>query len=439
MFAKSISMALVSASLIVVPIERAQASDAGKILGGLLIGGIIVNEMNKNKRRRTTSPGMSNSQRAQNRQVQTALNYFGYNVGRVDGSIGRNTRNGIARYQSDMGFPADGTMDSYERDFLINSQQRAEVSYNIAPYNTIVATQGRGGLLRTFRNEQLGIAPAAQAPAVQQFPAVQQQVPAVQPQLPPVQQQAALPAPVPTPIPAAPQIQPTRATTQALPEFTFNQSVKSVSTLCYQIGVLTAANGGVTSAARVTDPAFALSEQFCLARTHARTEAATIEATIPNMTPAQVEAQCKGLAQAVAPHITALGTSSPDSVISATSAFMASSGQPVASLVSGGKVCLGVGYRTDNAEMALASAVLLTSAGLRGYGEIVSHQMREGVGTARTAPQQSDLWMSLALNGMVGANPPVLGQSPERVAVLTTAMGTDGAAAAALPVFPSSN
>lgn len=437
MFVKRISVALVSASLIVFPIQRAQASDAGAILGGLIVGGIIANEIGKNKRRKRTSTAAYSSQRAQNRQVQAALNYFGYNVGRVDGSIGRNTRNGIARYQSDMGFTADGQMDSFERDFLINSQQRAEVSYNIAPYNTIVATQGRGGLLRTFRNEQLGIAPVARAPAVQQFPAVQPQVPAVQQQLPPVQQQAALP--VPTPIPSQPQIQPTRATTQALPQFTFNQSSKSVSTLCNQISVLTAANGGVTSAARVTDPAFALSEQFCLARTHAIAEAAAIEATIPNMTPAQVEAQCKGLAQAVAPHITALGTSSPDAVISATSTFMQSSGQPVASLISGGKVCLGVGYRTDNAEMALASAVLLTSAGQRGYGEVVSHQMREGVGTARTAPQQSNLWMSLGLNGMVGANPPVLGQSAERAAVLSAAMATGGAATATLPVFPSSN
>jgi len=435
MFVKRISIALVAASLIVVPVERAQAGKAGAILGGLIVGGIIANEINKNKRRRQPSSNVHSSQRTQNRQVQTALNYFGYNVGRVDGSIGRNTRNGIARYQADMGFPADGTMDNYERDFLINSQQRAEVSYNVAPYNTIVATQGRGGLLRTFRNEQLGIAPTAQAPAVQQVPAVIQQ----QPQLPAIQRQAALPVPVPTPIPAQPQIQPTRESTQALPQFTFNQSNRSVSNLCNQISVLTAANGGVTSAARVTDPAFALSEQFCLARTYAMAEAAAIEATIPNMTPAQIEVQCKGLAQAVAPHITALGTSSPDSVISATSAFMASSGQPVASLVSGGKVCLGVGYRTDDAEMALASAVLLTSAGQRGYGEVVSHQMREGVGTVRTAPQQSNLWMSLGLNGMVGANPPVLGQSPERVGVLTAAMSTGGAATAALPVFPSSN
>lgn len=431
MFAKRVSVALVFASLVLVPVEKAQAgNNAAALLGGLIVGGIIVNEASKNKRRKATQRANSaaySSQRSQNRQVQSALNYFGYNVGRVDGSIGRNTRAGIARYQADMGYTSDGHLDNHEYNFLVNSQQRAEQSYNVPPYNTILATQGRGGLLRTFRNEQRGIAAVAPTPVA---PA-------------PVATAAVVPTPVPTPVPApvpvAPAPVPTRAATSALPQFTFEQPSKSVSTLCNQINVLSAANGGVTSASRVTDPEFALNEQFCLARTHAIAEAAAIEATIPNMTSAQVEAQCNGLAQAVAPHITTLGTNRPDAVINATSAFMQSSGQPIASLVSGGKVCLGVGYRTDDAAMALASAVLLTSAGQRGYGEIVSHQMREGVGTARTAPQQSGEWMVLALNGMLGANPAVLGQSPDRIAVLTAAMKAGGASSAALPVFPSNN
>jgi len=134
MFAKNISIGLVSASLVLVPVQRAQASDAAAILGGLIVGGIIFNEVNKNKKRKqatqqrtTTNSSAYSAQRAQNRQVQAALNYFGYNVGTVDGSIGRNTRNGIARYQADMGYNADGRLDGYERDFLLSSQQRAEI------------------------------------------------------------------------------------------------------------------------------------------------------------------------------------------------------------------------------------------------------------------------------------------------------------------------
>jgi len=422
MFAKNISIGLVSASLVLVPVQRAQASDAAAILGGLIVGGIIVNEVNKNKKRKqatqqrtTTNSSAYSAQRAQNRQVQAALNYFGYNVGTVDGSIGRNTRNGIARYQADMGYNADGRLDGYERDFLVGSQQRAEASVNVAPYNTILATQGRGGLLRTFRNEQLGIAPvtAAAAPA---------------------------PAPVPVPVPVTPKTVPSNANTSALPEFTFSQSGRSVSTVCNEINVLTAANGGITSVNQITDPEFALNEQFCLARTHAMAEAASIEATIPNMNSAQVEAQCKGLAQAVAPQVATLSTTRPDEVINATSSFMQGSGQPMDRLISGGKVCLGVGYRTDDAEMALASAVLLAAGGQLGYGEIVSHQLRDGYGVAQASPQKAGEWMTLALNGMSSGNPMVLGQSPDRIAVLTAAQNAGGqSGTAALPVFPSSN
>ncbi len=420
MFMKSISVALVSASLALVPVQRVQAgNDAAAILGGLIVGGIIVNEVTKSNQRKraaqqqqqqhsNANAAARNAQRAQNRQVQTALNYFGYNVGTVDGSIGRNTRNGIARFQGDMGFTADGRMDDYERDFLINSQQRAEVSANVAPYNSILASQGRYGLLRTFRNEQLGIATTVAAPA----PA---------------------PAPVPAPAPA-----PAKAVPPAtLPAFNVAESKRSISAVCNEINVLTAANGGITSAARVVDAEFTLNEQFCLARTHALAESAAIVATIPDLTESQVEAQCKGLTQAVAPQLTALDVVSPGAVINATANFMQDSGQPMDRLISGGKVCLGVGYRTDDAEMALASAVLLAAGEQLGYAEIVSHQMREGFGTKRTTPEQAGRWMSLAMDAMSSGGAMVLGQSQDRMAVLQVASNMAGQTSSALPVFPA--
>lgn len=427
MFIRRIFVALVSASLIFVPVQRAQADhNAAAILGGLIVGGIIVNEVTKNnkrkraeqqqqQRRANANAAANNAQRAQNRQVQAALNFFGYNVGGVDGVFGRKTRAGISRYQADMGFPVDGRMDNHERDFLLSSQQRAETSVNVAPYNTILATQGRGGLLRTFRNEQLGIAAVAPAPAPVPVP---------------------VPAPVPVPVATQPAAQPS-----TLPTFNTTPATRSVSAVCNEINILTAANGGVTPASRVTDSEFALNEQFCLARTHAIAESATIQATIPDATSAGIEAQCKGLAQAVAPQMRALENSGPDQVINATSSFMTDSGQPLDRLIAGGKVCLGVGYRIDDAEMALASAVLLASGGALGYSEIVSHQLREGLGAKRAAGQISGAWMNLALDAMTDGADTVLGQSPDRMAVLSAAMKNAGQAstASALPVFPTAS
>ena len=425
MLTKKLCVSLMASSLILLPAQRVQASDAAKILGGLIVGGIIVNEVNKNNKRKQAQQAAprtstSSAQREQNRQMQTALNYFGYNVGAADGSVGRNTRNGIARYQADMGFPSDGGIEPFERDFLMNSYQRALSSSHVAPYNNILATQGQAGLLRTYRNEQLGIATPQVATAPVPTPA---------------------PVTAPTGIKTVPSRANTGTSTGALPEFTYGQVDKSVNEFCNEISVLTAANGGITTSARITDAEFALNEQFCLARTHAMAESSQIEATIPNMTSPEIEAQCKGLAQVIAPQMENLSTDRPDTIIADTSLFLQESGQPLDQLISGGKVCIGVGYRSDDANMALASAVLLAAGGQLGYSEMISHQMREGLGTAQVSAQKAGEWMTLALGAMRGGGATVLGQSADRAAVLNAAMQGGGQAggAAALPVFPSSN
>lgn len=60
----------------------AVADNLGAALVGGLIGGVIVNEANKNKRRTVVrSSGVSSATRAHNRETQTALNYFGFQAG----------------------------------------------------------------------------------------------------------------------------------------------------------------------------------------------------------------------------------------------------------------------------------------------------------------------------------------------------------------------
>lgn len=426
---KKLGISLVSASLVFVPIERAQAGDAAAAIGGMLLGGIIVNEVNKNKQRqqvtttrRTSSrSSVSSAQREQNRQVQSALNYFGYNVGAVDGSIGRNTRYGVSRYQADMGYNADGYLDDYERDFLINSHQRALASSHVAPYNAVLASQGQQGLLRTYRNEQLGI-------------------PTVDPQGAGAQM-AAAPAAVaaaPTPVASAPAPE---AKPAGLPSFTFAKTGRSATDFCTEINALTADNGGFTAASQVSDVEFALGEQFCLSRTQAIAESGRIIATIPDMDDSQIKAQCDGLTQAITPHVAGLANKRADQVIAETAAVLRDSGQPMDQLVASGKVCLGIGYKTDDAQMALASAVLLSAAGQLGYGEAVSHHMREGFGTARASAPQATSWMVMALESLDAGGISATGQTPSRVAVLKAAMqdGTETGAGTSLAVFPTKN
>lgn len=98
----------------------------GGVLGGI-IGGAIVNEGNKqrNTTRYVAVPTMSSAQRAQNVEVQTALNYFGFPVGGADGVLGQQSRAQIAQYQAFLGYPATGDLTEFQRSLLVTSYNRA--------------------------------------------------------------------------------------------------------------------------------------------------------------------------------------------------------------------------------------------------------------------------------------------------------------------------
>ena len=67
----------------------------------------------------------------------------------------------MRRFETAMGFPADGSLNAAERAFLLESQQRAMASADQPPYDDILAAEGRDGLLKRYRDEKLGIpAPA---------------------------------------------------------------------------------------------------------------------------------------------------------------------------------------------------------------------------------------------------------------------------------------
>lgn len=107
----------------------AAPSDAliGGIVGGVIggmIGGATQNRSRpQTTQQRTPRAAVPDSTRQANREMQTALNYFGFPVGNPDGVVGRNTRNGISNFQSFMGYPATGQLTEYERNFLVGSYQ----------------------------------------------------------------------------------------------------------------------------------------------------------------------------------------------------------------------------------------------------------------------------------------------------------------------------
>ena len=185
MLFKALTAATFAVALAAVPAQEARA-DAGDVVGGLIVGGLlgaaIANDQNgrnnsAGNRSTTSYQGIPSTQMG--RDTQTALNYFGFNAGAVDGQIGSGTRGAIERYQLVMGYPVNGrNYASYQYDNLMQAYYWA--------INGGSAQTGLVGqpLLMAYRDAQAApqqpqvvVVPEQQAPA-QQAPQVVAQPPA---------------------------------------------------------------------------------------------------------------------------------------------------------------------------------------------------------------------------------------------------------------------
>lgn len=459
MYLKQFTLACAAAALLIAPIGAQQAKADGRdFVAGAIIGGILGaaanSQANKQKRvYKTQRTGVSSAQRQQNRDVQTSLNYFGFNVGRVDGSLGRKSRAGISSYQADMGFPATGYLNDYQRDFLVSSYHRSIAGGAVTSQLIAQNPMGVRGLLHTYRNQANGI---VQTPT----PLVQQPLPAttvvVAPQ--PVRPQVLSPQPGTTTTtttvtevaPNAPKPVVTAAAAGAaagglaLPSFMGKAEELSLASHCNKVNLVTSTNGGFTTVSTIRDPNMALNEQFCLARTYAITEGEQLGAQIQGYTQAQIAEQCEGFAPAMKDHVAALSLKPVDAVMQDVSSFVLSSGMSPAQLVGTAKICLSVGYRTDNMDVAIGSGLLLTVLGEQVYGELMGHHLAQGFG----ASKRTDLalaWYDLSLNAIQNGAVPVFnpGQTDRsdliRKAAYMIGENSQGAvqpqATGALPVF----
>ncbi|MDA5555451.1 peptidoglycan-binding domain-containing protein [Shimia sp. MMG029] len=130
MFSYSIKSSVAAAFLATSTAAPAMASDLGAAIAGAIVGGAIVSSAQKQKQqqvKRQSNAAYYSATRAQNRETQNALNYFGFPAGTPDGVLGSRSRSAIMGYQSYVGFPATGRLSPYERDFLVSSYNRAQV------------------------------------------------------------------------------------------------------------------------------------------------------------------------------------------------------------------------------------------------------------------------------------------------------------------------
>ena len=120
MIFKALTAATLAVALATFPAREASA-DAGDVVGGLIVGGLIGAAIanGNNAGGRPADPHAGNARPSapahaaipatqMGRDTQTALNYFGFDAGAIDGQIGPGTRGAIERYQASMGYPING-------------------------------------------------------------------------------------------------------------------------------------------------------------------------------------------------------------------------------------------------------------------------------------------------------------------------------------------
>ena len=381
MIAKRLAMSCVIASVAMTEAAPVMADGGDVLLGGIIgavIGGAIVNQNNKKRQAaaaRAATPAMSSYTREENRAVQVALNYFGFPVGTPDGSLGPRSREAISEYQATLGYTPTGQLTDYEHSLLITSYQRGIAGGALTQQQAAANPMGMRGLLVAWRDE-------AYAPTQ--------------------------PGPTP-PAPAATTAAATAAApaTGALPNFLgAGAGEASLASACNKINLTTSTSGGFVTVSTMTDPKQALGEQFCLARGFAIAQGEELAAQVQGVTPQQIADQCAGLGPAMQPQIAELSLKPEAEVLADIQKFALSTGTAPEQLAATAKICLSVGYRTDNMPVAVASGLLLTGLGETGYGELLGHHLALGFG----ATARPDLALAWYDTGLAGTVPVVPGQ-----------------------------
>lgn len=157
----------------------APATANDEFIGGLMgamIGAAITSQgnSNTNKRRSNNKPKVSSATRQKNKEIQEALNYFGFIAGVPDGVLGRKSRTAMSQMQACINRPITGKLDAFEEQFLKSSFFKAQAGGNETLRLVASKPNGYCGVLQHYHQEL--VQPTAKAIVAQQntAPAVQQ-------------------------------------------------------------------------------------------------------------------------------------------------------------------------------------------------------------------------------------------------------------------------
>ena len=121
------------------------------LIGGI-VGAAIVNgaKAQPSKTQRSTGSVVLSAQRIENRGIQEALNYFGFNAGSPDGILGRKTTQAVSQMQACLGYQITGKLNSFEQQFLSQSYFKAQAGGNETLRLVATMPNGYCGVLQTY-------------------------------------------------------------------------------------------------------------------------------------------------------------------------------------------------------------------------------------------------------------------------------------------------
>lgn len=381
-----------------------------------------------------------------NREVQSALNYFGYPVGAADGVIGPRSRNAIAAFQATLGFPATGYLDEFQTNFLLGSYNRA-LAGGYATQTQMAQAGGPQPLLMAWFREQVAPYPpaaplAATGIATDTGPGV---APGVAPGV------VAQPVPSTTvvvntgPAPEAPAASSETAVVEppkpGLPVFTTAPVQASMSAFCAKTNVTTTANGGLQNVAALAESTLPVAEQFCVMRAAAMEYTETALAQNPGMSRDKVREECQAFVTELAPLKAELLTKPAEEVMPSLQAWAAGTGQDLQVLAVSAQICLGSAYASDQSDVALASALTLVGVGGDAYAETLAHHLALGFAAPENRARAAG-WYDAAAVALEGGVTPVVDAAPGfdrasflRAAALRMRGQPIAASTSTLPVF----
>ncbi len=210
------------------------------------------------------------------------------------------------------------------------------------------------------------------------------------------------------------------------------KAIASLASHCTRVSLVTSTNGGFVTEASMTDPAQALAEQFCLARGYAITTGEELAAQAQGVTPEQISSECARLKPLFNDAVSGLSLQSRADVVKATADILLKTGAAPSQLSGTAKVCLSVGYRTDDMDMALDAALILTAVGEGAYDELLGHHLALGFGTS-TRPDLAMDWYQSGFTTLARGGQAVFAPAqPERAALIQkAAMAVSGAGTSA--------